>query len=215
MTPSNIKRILFLAGGLVLLLVLVGTFLPVRQAPEEVPPVSPSRNVAVLEPLIINALPGLVGNTTWSSGFIILPSPVSLAGLDGVFIDVEFMDAILQMKDLTGTSLEKLTVELFGTVVEPDQDISGEPHDEVAFGFYFDDLALLSDAAGGTVNISSANGSGLFQQSVNLTDTEFLFGGLTLEIYQDGAGSTEITGLRISLEADAMAVEALDSTYPR
>lgn len=165
-------------------------------------PNSPTRNVTVLGPLTINGLPGLVSGTTWNSGFIQLVSPISLSGADGILVRVQFADAVLQMVDATGVSPEAWTVEVFGTVAAPDQNAD----DVVEVEFQFDDLAaeLLSGQASGTLTVSSASGSGILQEEVNLTVAEFLFGGFTLAILQNGAGIVEINGFRVSLEADAI-----------
>ncbi len=165
---------------------------------------SPIRNVDVMGPLSTNALPGLISGNSWDSGPISLATPVSLTGKDGVTIDVDFADTVLQMTDTTGASVESITVEVFGQVMEPDQDISGEPHDTVEVGFYFDELAVPSDAAVDLVNISSVNGTGILNQSVNFTNSEVKFGGFTVDVFQNGTGSVEITGFRVALHADAI-----------
>ena len=169
-------------------------------------PNSPTRTVTVLAPLTIDAVPGLATGASWDSGFIPLVSPISLSGLDGVILDVDYTDTVLRMTDAGGLSPETLTVELFGTVIVPDQDIDGELSDVVSMEFQFDDLGKGSGQGLGFVNISSSTGAGLLQQQVNLTDGEFRFGGFALGILQDGAGLVEITGLRVSLVADAIDV---------
>jgi hypothetical protein len=164
-------------------------------------PTSRTPEVTVLDPISINALPGLSSGTSWDSGSIALAAPSTLTGDgNGVIIDVRFADGLLRMADTTGLSLEKLTVELLGTVITPED---GEAGDLVDFGVHFDGRGF-SAPAGGAVNISSAAGTGSSEQSVDLTNSEFPLGGFTLQIYQNAVGSVEITGLRIGLAADRL-----------
>lgn len=172
------------------------------------PPNSPRRSINIVNivgPLEIDALPGLSAGTSWESGFVQLESPIYLDESNGVIVDVAFRDGLLQMSDETGSSLEMLTVELFGTVLVADQG----NNDVVKVEFQFDDTPeeLVASQAFGPLSISSSGGTGTFQETVELTAAEFLFGGFTLEILQNGSGSVEINGFRVSLQADAV-VEA-------
>lgn len=165
------------------------------------PPNSPTRNVSILGPLTINGSAGLLSNTLWDSSFIPFGSPITLSGKDGVIIDVDFSDPVLmKMADTTGFSQETLTVELFGTVITPDTTPGSS--DVVELEFQFDDFAeeLRSSQAFELVRISG--GTGILQQSINLTDTSFHFGGFTLEILQNGTGVVQISGFRVVLQAD-------------
>ncbi|MCH7605316.1 hypothetical protein IID24_05005 [Patescibacteria group bacterium] len=169
-------------------------------------PTRPAKNVDVVGPLSINALPGLVSGTSWDSGFIALEPAITLSGLDGVIIDVEFADGILQMMDTSGLSLENFSLELTGTTIISGKSTFNETTDTVNVVFFFYPVTDEYEAAPafGSLTIFATEEGGFFKQSVNLIDSEFLFGGFTLEIFQDGAGSVEITGFRVSLEADAI-----------
>lgn len=169
-------------------------------------PNSPTRNVTILGPLTINGSAGLVSNTLWDSGFLTLESPVTLTGKDGVIVDVDFGDpVVMRLADNTGFSTEFLTVELRGTVIIPDP--TGGSTDVVELEFQFDDFPeeLQASQVSGVLSISG--GSGMFHESVNLTDANFHFGGFTVEILQNGTGVVEIDEFRVILGADEIVEE--------
>ena len=176
--------------------------------PGVTPPNSPTRTITVIGPLAIDGSDGLLSNTLWDSGPILLPAPITLSGIDGFIIDVDFSDPVLmRMADSTGVSVELLTVELSGSVTAPEA--AGAPGDVVELEFQFDDFAaeLLASQVSRSVSISSATGMGRLDESVELTNGEFQFGGFTLEVLQNGAGEVQITEIRVVLQADSIVAE--------
>jgi hypothetical protein len=140
---------------------------------------------------------------------VTLPTPILLSGHDGANVVVNLSDKLLELRDLTGSSSETISIELMGSVVTPDQVGAGVPSDTLAVGFHFDHDPLDLGVTVGIAAVSSAAGDGLLQQTVNFTDGDFTFGGFTLRVFQNGAGATQITGFKVILGADSVVTQPL------
>lgn len=165
------------------------------------PPNSPTRIVPIIGPLSINGSSGLFPPSKWDSGFIPLPSPITLSGINGAIIDINFSDPILvKLADLAGTSLERVTLELTTTILVPETGSTDLIDVELQFDSNTEELR--TNQVFNRVAVTA--GSAILQQSVNLTDNDFHFGGFSVEVLQNGNGQTRVTGLRLIIEGSSI-----------
>lgn len=156
---------------------------------------TPGRKVTVQDPLCINAASPVL--TSWDSGVVSLKGSKELSQDDGLIIDVDFNNKVLYMADTTN-ALEFVTIDVDGGSLLDSHQLEVE--------LQFDDRGaeFQSGQAAGLLSVSSP-GSGTFQETVNLTDKVFAFGGFTLEIVQNGGGIAQIDSVRVQLQADIIS----------